>query len=96
MDLSPRRQIKISIAKEAGHYKELVIQQVDPKKPEKLSNLLRLTDKQVDDFLNLIRCVGMWDLRTGICLNVLDATLLRRILDDNGGSIGASLFSAAG
>lgn len=88
MDLSPRRQIKISIAKEAGHYKELVIQQVDPKKPEKLSNLLRLTDKQVDDFLNLIRCVGMWDPADGNLPKRLDATLLRRILDDNGEALG--------
>lgn len=50
MDLSLKRQIKISVAKEAGHYKELVIQRVNPKKPGELFNLLRLTDGQVDDF----------------------------------------------
>lgn len=88
MELSPRRQIKISIAKEAGHYKELVIQQVNPKKPEELSNLLRLTDRQVDDFLNLIRCVGMWDPADENLPKRLDATLLQRMLDDNGETLG--------
>ena len=88
MDLSSRRQIKISIAKEAGHYKELVIQQINPKKPRELSNLLRLTDTQVDDFLNLIRCVGMWDPADGNLPKRLDATLFQRILDDNGEALG--------
>lgn len=88
MDLSPRRQIKISVAKEAGHYKELVIQQINPKKPAELSNLLRLTDRQIDDFLNLIRCVGMWDPADENLPKRLDATLLRRILDDNGEALG--------
>lgn len=88
MNLSPRRQIKISIAKEAGHYKELVIQQINPKKPAELSNLLRLTDRQVDDFLNLIRCVGMWDPVDVNLPKRLDATLLQRMLDDNGETLG--------
>lgn len=88
MDLNPRRQIKISVAKEAGHYKELVIQRVNPKKPGELFNLLRLTDGQVDDFLNLIRCVGMWDPADKNLPKRLDATLLQRMLDDNGETLG--------
>ena len=82
---SKKGKSKISVAKEAGHYKELVIQRVNPKKPGELFNLLRLTDGQVDDFLNLIRCVGMWDPADENLPKRLDATLLQRMLDDNGG-----------
>ena len=39
-------------------------------------------------FLNLIRCVGMWDPADENLPKRLDATLLQRMLDDNGETLG--------
>lgn len=88
MNLSSRRQIRISIARETGHYKEFVIQKIDPQNPEKLSNVLRLEDGQVDDFLNLLQAMKVWNPADATLPSRIDSTLFQRMLEDRGAALG--------
>lgn len=87
MKLSSRRQIHISIAQKAGHYKELLIQWANPKKPSELSTLMRLTDDQVDYFLNLIRSIDSLDPADETLPKRIDPTMLQQILNSDDGTL---------
>lgn len=88
MNLSSRRQVRISVAREAGHYKELVVQKIDPQKPEKLSTVLKLENSQVDDFLNLLQAMKVWDPADETLPSRIDPTLFQRMREDKGAALG--------
>jgi hypothetical protein len=81
MATSKRKQIRISIAKEASHYKELVIECENSGKPDKLQRLLTLDGAQVEQFLDLLRAMGELS-PTDELPHQIDSSLLRKLLND--------------
>ena len=65
-----------------------MIQKIDPQNPEKLSNVLRLEDGQVDDFLNLLQAMKVWNPADATLPSRIDSTLFQRMLEDRGAALG--------
>ena len=55
LSISNRVQIKITVARETSHYKELAIQKINTSNPQKLTNILSLKGEQVNEFIALLQ-----------------------------------------
>lgn len=81
MTLGNRRQIKICIAKEAGHYKDLVIQEFNPRHADKLKNVLTLQGEQVNQFISSIHLIESISPEGELSRRV-DSVALQRLLKE--------------
>lgn len=80
--MGKRRQIKVSVAREAGNLKELVIQRENPDTVGSVQNLLTLNGEDIARFLALIRNITSIDPSDDLPHHI-DSAILERVLSDN-------------
>ena len=82
MSIGKRTQVKIVIAKQRGHYKELLIQKINSQNDRVLSNVLTLHDEQVKEFIDLLNTIDALNPSDNLPERV-DCTSFQTIMNDN-------------